>query len=596
MRKSLFNMVGLWLLLASSTSAQTSFETDNFFTEEMGFQYFESFRLYTASTTGDFNGDGIDDLIFGGRDNVYIIYGDANRENTNLRSGDLDGQLGVKISGIYNDADKGIELASGDLNNDGFDDLFIGLKGGASLDSGLLHVIFGTNSALSSPFDVTTLDGTNGFTVEGNSSSDNFAADITTGDVNGDQIDDLLLINDQGEQIIGILGSSDGIEETLITNAFGSDPNYSRIVRFDVEYAGTATESKIETGDLNGDGIDDIIYANPEFLNDAGEVVVFYGMAENRTQDFSRAELSENDGFKLTGSGSDEFLGFSMAADDLNSDGFDELIIGAPLTDYKDNNSSGEEFGIIYVLPGINTNREVEISTDTLSNLGAFTIVSDREDFQEFEIGRTVATGDVNDDGFDDLVIGSGTSGGRSLGNSYVVLGAADLPEDEISLLNLSSEQGFIIYGERDRFDNAAGMGGSLVATGDYNSDGFADLVISGNLDYERETLYVFDNLAGITVNNQLENDIVSTFNLEQNYPNPFNPSTTINFSVQQAGNVTMSVYNLLGQQVATLVDQKMQAGSHSVTFDASALSSGTYIYRITSGEFVQTKKMMLIK
>lgn len=589
-------MVGLWLLLASSTSAQTSFETDNFFTEEMGFQYFESFRLYTASTTGDFNGDGIDDLIFGGRDNVYIIYGDANRENTNLRSGDLDGQIGVKISGIYNDADEGIELASGDLNNDGFDDLFIGLKGGASLDSGLLHVIFGTNAALSSPFDVTTLDGTNGFTVEGNSSSDNFAADITTGDVNGDQIDDLLLINDQGEQIIGILGSSDGIEETLITNAFGSDPNYSRIVRFDVEYAGTATESKIETGDLNGDGIDDIIYANPEFQNDAGEVVVFYGMAENRTQDFSRAELSENDGFKLTGSGSDEFLGFSMAADDLNSDGFDELIIGAPLTDYKDNNTSGEEFGIIYVLPGINTNREVEISTDTLSNLGAFTLVSDREDFQQFEIGRSIATGDVNDDGFDDIVIGSGETDGRSLGNSYVVLGAADLPEDEISLLNLSSEQGFIIYGERDRFDNAAGMGGSLVATGDYNNDGFADLVISGNLDYERETLYVFDNLAGITVNNQLENDIVSTFNLEQNYPNPFNPSTTINFSVQQAGNVTMSVYNLLGQQVATLVDQKMKAGSHSVTFDASGLSSGTYIYRITSGEFVQTKKMMLIK
>ena len=589
-------MGGLWLLIASSTSAQTSFETDNFFTEEMGFQYFESFRLYTASTTGDFNGDGIDDLIFGGRDNVYIIYGDANRENTNLRSGDLDGQLGVKISGIYNDADEGIELASGDLNNDGFDDLFIGLKGGASLDSGLLHVIFGTNAALSSPFDVSTLDGTTGFTVEGNSSSDNFAADITTGDVNGDQIDDLLLINDQGEQIIGILGSSDGIEETLITSAFGSDPNYSIIVRFDVEYAGTATESKIETGDLNGDGIDDIIYANPEFQNDAGEVVVFYGMAENRTQDFSRGELTATDGFKISGSGSDEFLGFSLAANDLNSDGFDELIIGAPLTDYKDNNTSGEEFGIIYVLPGININREVEISTDTLSNLGAFTIVSDREDFQEFEIGRSIATGDVNDDGFDDLVIGSGTSGGHSLGNSYVVLGAADLPEDEISLLNLSSEQGFIIYGERDRFDNAAGMGGSLVATGDYNNDGFADLVISGNLDYERETLYVFDNLAGITVNNQFENDIVSTFNLEQNYPNPFNPSTTINFSVQQAGNVTMSVYNLLGQQVAILVDQKMQAGSHSVTFDASALSSGTYIYRITSGDFVQTKKMMLIK
>jgi hypothetical protein len=363
-----------------------------------------------------------------------------------------------------------------------------------------------------------------------------------------------------------------------------------------LNYASSAVESKIHTGDLNGDGIDDIIFANPEFQNDKGEVVVFYGMADNRQEDFSRGQLSASTGFILSGSGGDEYLGFSLAADDLNTDGFDELIVGAPLTDYKDNGSSGEEFGIIYVMPGAASRTIAEFSTDTLSNIGAFTIVSDREDFQEFEIGRTVAAGDVNADGFGDIVIGSGTSGGRSLGNSYVILGSSVLPENELSLLNLSSDQGFTIYGERDRFDNAAGMGGSLVSTEDFNNDGFSDLVISGNLDYERETLYVFDNLAGITVNNQLENEMVTAFKLEQNYPNPFNPSTTINFSVQQAGEVKMEVFNLLGQKVSTLIDRRMQAGSHKVSFDASALSSGTYIYRISSGDFVQTKKMMLIK
>lgn len=88
----------------------------------------------------------------------------------------------------------------------------------------------------------------------------------------------------------------------------------------------------------------------------------------------------------------------------------------------------------------------------------------------------------------------------------------------------------------------------------------------------------------------------VYEFNLAQNYPNPFNPSTKINYSIQSEGLVTLKVFNILGQQVVTLVNDFKTAGSHTVNFNASKLSSGIYLYKINSNGYTQTKKMMLIK
>lgn len=86
------------------------------------------------------------------------------------------------------------------------------------------------------------------------------------------------------------------------------------------------------------------------------------------------------------------------------------------------------------------------------------------------------------------------------------------------------------------------------------------------------------------------------TFKLEQNYPNPFNPSSTIQFTLPQAGNVRLDVFTITGQLVTTLVNNRLGSGEHSVTFDASNLASGVYIYRIVTGSFVQSKRMTLIK
>jgi len=85
-------------------------------------------------------------------------------------------------------------------------------------------------------------------------------------------------------------------------------------------------------------------------------------------------------------------------------------------------------------------------------------------------------------------------------------------------------------------------------------------------------------------------------FALDQNYPNPFNPSTTIRFGLPYRSHVTLTIYSLLGQEVAELVNGEMDAGHHEVRFDARALSSGLYLYRMQSGQFVQTRRLLLLR
>jgi len=91
-------------------------------------------------------------------------------------------------------------------------------------------------------------------------------------------------------------------------------------------------------------------------------------------------------------------------------------------------------------------------------------------------------------------------------------------------------------------------------------------------------------------------NFIPQTYSLSQNYPNPFNPSTTIDYQLPISGFVKISVFDVLGQEVKTLVNEYKQAGTYNVRFDASELPSGVYFYKITSGDFTSTKKLTLIK
>jgi hypothetical protein len=109
----------------------------------------------------------------------------------------------------------------------------------------------------------------------------------------------------------------------------------------------------------------------------------------------------------------------------------------------------------------------------------------------------------------------------------------------------------------------------------------------------------VWNNLVlaeAIITDNEIESSQPDKFKLSQNYPNPFNPTTNINFSLPKTTDVQLTVYSMLGQKVATLVNSTMPAGDHSISWDAQDMASGLYIYTIKAGDFSQTKKMILMK
>jgi len=124
----------------------------------------------------------------------------------------------------------------------------------------------------------------------------------------------------------------------------------------------------------------------------------------------------------------------------------------------------------------------------------------------------------------------------------------------------------------------------------------YTDVTVSTGIYYYR--LKQLDFLGSYEYFDEIEVDVNGplSFDLEQNYPNPFNPSTNIKFSVPESGDVRLAVYNLVGEEVAVLVDGFSEAGFFEVTFNASSLPSGAYFYKLQSGNNVVAKKMLLMK
>ena len=120
------------------------------------------------------------------------------------------------------------------------------------------------------------------------------------------------------------------------------------------------------------------------------------------------------------------------------------------------------------------------------------------------------------------------------------------------------------------------------------------EFFISGDSAPDRRFNYWFTTLALTSVNATHQNP--QSFSLSQNYPNPFNSSTVINYSIEKEGLVILKIYNMLGQEIATLVNQNQNAGNYSVNFNAAHLPSVMYMYKIDSGNFTATKKLILLK
>lgn len=181
----------------------------------------------------------------------------------------------------------------------------------------------------------------------------------------------------------------------------------------------------------------------------------------------------------------------------------------------------------------------------------------------------------VNDDYFE-LIVGF-TKNGETAGAGAVILGAAS------SYTEFSTDITWIIPDNPDT---------AIILITVSNNSSVANV----------GTTFYLDDLSFSDVTAvQFNNNVPAEFNLAQNYPNPFNPSTVISYTVPKESFVTLKVYNLLGQEVASLVNEEQPSGSYKVDFSASGISgtnltSGVYLYTLTAGSFVQTRKMMLLK
>ncbi len=158
------------------------------------------------------------------------------------------------------------------------------------------------------------------------------------------------------------------------------------------------------------------------------------------------------------------------------------------------------------------------------------------------------------------------------------------------------NNSGFEVQRSNDQANwTALGFVRGAGTTTEAQSYAFTDAQASGRVFYRLKQIdfdgqFAYSNV--IEVNAGLPKQFV----LEQNYPNPFNPTTTIAYQLPTAGNVSLKVFDMLGKEVASLVNGRQEAGSYTVNFNANQLSSGVYFYRLQAGSFVQTRKMMLVK
>ncbi|MCB2230276.1 FG-GAP repeat protein [bacterium] len=312
-------------------------------------------------------------------------------------------------------------------------------------------------------------------------------------------------------------------------------------------------------GDFNGDGFQDIATnAKPKISDTPAAVCIFYGgPAFDTLVDLT---IYRPGGYVV---GSDNFgAEVLLCPGDLNADGWDDLVIGS---------SHAGDDSLTFVFfggPSLDTIPDVTIA--------------------EY-VGLMHSAGDVNNDGALDLISSLPLSW---IGGLHVQLyyGGADIdsiPDWEIRGADLPGLNSHI--------------GMDVTGIGDYNGDGIDDFAFS-TIDNQTGTVWIYAGFDGSTDAGGGGGVVLPVdFQLYQNYPNPFNPTTTIAFQLPVKSHVEIDVFNVLGRRVTTIVSAEFPAGSHSVVWDGTDaagddVASGVYVYRLTAGEAVLSRKMVLAR
>jgi hypothetical protein len=363
----------------------------------------------SVSSAGDVNGDGVNDLIIGApyansqAGTSYVVFGASDIGSTGTLSlTALNGSNGFKITGVTAGDLSGISVSSaGDVNGDGINDLFIGAYG-ANSDAGASYVVFGASGISSTgALSLAALNGVNGFKITGVKAGDNSGWPVSS------------------------------------------------------------------AGDVNGDGINDLIIGAYRANNDAGASYVVFGASGiGSTGTLSLAALNGVNGFNITGVRANDWSGWSVSSvGDVNGDGINDLIIGAP----KTNSTAGASY-VVFGANGIGSTGTLSLAA--LNGVNGFKITGVTAGD---ESGRSVSSaGDVNGDGINDLIIGAFGANSKA-GASYVVFGASGIGSTgTLSLAALNGSNGFKITGVKA--DDQSGY--PVSSAGDVNGDGINDLII----------------------------------------------------------------------------------------------------------------------